>query len=155
MTNPPSWSTAIRSLRWSPSAAARCSLVVIARSPAAEPKLWLKMMTPPILPWRTRRSRDSEGLVPSMLTTSFWPIICRSDGAEAGAASVEVPEAGSVLMAEVASPVEADGPAAGTEPESPVPPEQPATIETTARTEVSALVMRRSLRGIDARRPSS
>jgi hypothetical protein len=39
LTGPPSWSTVIKSLGWLPSAAACWSLLVIARSCAAEAKL--------------------------------------------------------------------------------------------------------------------
>jgi hypothetical protein len=41
-------------------------------------------------PERARLSKDAEGVLPSMLTTSFWPVICFSDGAEATAAADDV-----------------------------------------------------------------
>jgi hypothetical protein len=48
------------------------------------------MMTPPIFPRRARLSKDAEGVVPSMLTMSFWPIISFSVGAEATAGADDV-----------------------------------------------------------------
>ena len=58
------------------------------RSCAAEPKLNVWMITPPTRPWRTRSSSEADGVVPSMRTTSFWPIICASVGSAAVASIV-------------------------------------------------------------------
>ena len=79
-TGPPSWSTPIRRGGRPPAAAACCSRLVTERRLAAEVKFQLWMITPPIWPSRARASSETDGVFPSMLTTSFWPTSCSSAG---------------------------------------------------------------------------
>src|SRR3954451_22354557 len=89
-TWPPSWSTAMRSGGWPPSAAARWSWFAMVRSCEAEGKVEPWMSTPPMRPRRARSRSDADGVCPSIETTSFCPTRCWTDGAAtAGAGEIE------------------------------------------------------------------
>ena len=90
-TEPPSWSTAIRSRGRPPLAAARCNAAVIARSWAEVAKLKRWTSTPPMSPRLARASSDADGVVPVIETTSFWPTSCSSVGSPAGRARSALP----------------------------------------------------------------
>jgi hypothetical protein len=107
-------------------------------------------------PQRARLSKDAEGVLPSMLTTSFWPIICVSDGAEAtaGADDVDAVKAATtrpraarresrVVRSQPSLPGSPRGRKGARFPASPLP--QPPMIGGTA--EIGALVTRLMFRG--------
>ncbi len=108
LTEPPSWSVAIRSGGWPPAFAAAWSVAVSLVSWVREVTLDPNRIRPPIWPRRIRDSRLALGVVPSMRMTSF----CPTRRASVGAATVAVCRVGAAAAvagaAVVAAPATVD-----------------------------------------------
>ena len=80
LTEPPSWSTAMRNGGWPPASAARWSDRVSRISALGVVMFEASRTTPPTSPRRTRPARAALTLRPPIVTMSFWPTMCSSEG---------------------------------------------------------------------------